>query len=77
MVYAMKSILNYLLSDSACPVSGWWMPLINGFAVRLGVQISIWICRYGYLRVTSSSLETDILTSTYNFPPLCVSSASG
>ena len=43
------------------------MPLINGIAVRLRFLISILICTYGYLRVSSSSLETDILTFTLNF----------
>ena len=53
--------------DSACPVhvSGWWMPLINRIVVRLRFLISILICTYGYLRVSSTSLETDILYFTF------------
>ena len=53
--------------DSACPVhvSGWWMPLINGIVVGLRSLISILICTYGYLRVSSASLETDILYFTF------------
>ena len=39
------------------------MPLINEIAVRLRFPISIWICTY--LRVSSSSLETDILYFTF------------
>ena len=41
------------------------MPLINGIVVRLRFLISILICTYGYLRVSSASLETDILYFTF------------
>ena len=40
-------------------------PLINGIVVRLRFLISILICTYGYLRVSSASLETDILYFTF------------
>ena len=41
------------------------MPLINGIVVRLRFLISILICACGYLRVSSASLETDILYFTF------------
>ena len=66
-MYMVRFLCDVLVFDSACPVSGWSMLLINRFAVRFRFPISIYICTYGYLGVFSSSLETDILTFTFNF----------
>ena len=59
LVRSNRQTLCVDVFDSACPVhvSGWWMPLINRIVVRLRFLISILICTYGYLRVSSASLS--------------------